>query len=132
MNVRKIKIAIIEDNDIFRESMKIALNQIDDFEIVWNTNTISCIDFICEKISFDILILDITTSKQTEHCNLDLIHKIRGQCPDLIMIVLIKQVESCYVAPIVKAGANAVMTLSTGKREFEKQIKFLNYEKTQT
>lgn len=122
MNAQKIKIAILEDNDVLRESIKIALNLVNDFEVVMDMCTTG-IQKMCENKSFDVLIMDISTSSDSKHCNVGLLQKIRRECPALKVIVLINHTESCYAAPIVKAGANAVMPISAGKREFEKQIR---------
>jgi DNA-binding NarL/FixJ family response regulator len=55
----KIKIAIIDDQDLFREGLKLILSQIDNFEVVFDTsNGYEFIDFL-QNTKPDVVLMDI-------------------------------------------------------------------------
>jgi len=59
----KIKIAIIEDQDLFREGIKLILSQIDNFEVVFDTsNGFEFIEFL-QNNKPDIVLMDINMPK---------------------------------------------------------------------
>jgi len=59
----KIKIAIIDDQDLFREGLKLILSQIDNFEVIFDTsNGYEFIDFL-QNNKPDIVLMDINMPK---------------------------------------------------------------------
>jgi DNA-binding NarL/FixJ family response regulator len=59
----KIKIAIIDDQDLFREGLKLILSQIDNFEVIFDTSDgFEFIDFL-QNNKPDIVLMDINMPK---------------------------------------------------------------------
>lgn len=57
--MKPIRIAIVDDHDLFREGIKLVLSQINDFEVVFDTNSgIAFLDFLSNETP-DIALMDI-------------------------------------------------------------------------
>lgn len=113
-----IKIAIIDQNKIFRESLKVLLEQIPGFIVATtsdiNTYTESLIDE-----SVEVLLLD--DSQGQERCQ-SILRSARSRNKSLKIIILTQDTEGLFPG----FGETEVMLKSSGKKAFESKIKNLN------
>ena len=113
-----IKIAIIDQNKIFRESLKVLLEQIPGFHVAISSDTDDCIDNLSGE-SFEVLLLDDSLGQ--ERCR-SIIREARSQNKTLKTIILTLDPETSYPGP----GVAAVMRKYSEKKDFETTIKNLN------
>ena len=83
-------IAIIEHNSFYRESLKTALNQIDDFNVVFDVDNIALIFDFSEQQNFQIILLD-WIYYQTES-----VMKMLQLYPNTKILILSNYIESCF------------------------------------
>ena len=85
-----INIAIIENNNFYRESLKTALNQIDGFMVVFDTDDVlSVLDFI-EEYNFQIILLDLFCY------HAESIKRILQLYPNTKILILSNYIETCF------------------------------------
>jgi len=113
-------IAIIEKNNVYRESLKTVLNQINDFKVVLNCS--ECPEFyqILNLINFNVLLLDYNIGK--DKC-LESIRKIKQINPEIKIIVLTDFLQTCYYKQFINSGADAVIYKNSSKMSMETQIR---------
>ena len=85
-----INIAIIENNNIYRESLKTALNQIDGFMVVFNTDNISLVFDFIEEYNFQIILLDLFCYQAES------VKKILQLYPNTKILILSNYIETCF------------------------------------
>jgi DNA-binding NarL/FixJ family response regulator len=113
-----IKIAIIDQNKIFRESLKVLLEQVPGFHVAISSDTDDCIDSLARE-SFDVLLLDDCFGQ--ERCR-SIIREVRSHNKMLKIIILTLDSERSYPS----ADVAAVMRKYSEKKDFETTIKNLN------
>ena len=114
-----MNIAIVEQNKAYRESLKILLNQIPGFRVVFDTDNHS--DFlkflITDKV--DILLLDfecIDTGGQ------EILLNYLNNFPTSKIIVLSYSLEICSYETMLQTYKLEVMLKNSTKKEFENHI----------
>lgn len=85
-----MNIAIIENNNLYRESLKTALNQIVDFKVVFDTDNINSFFQIIQSYDFQIILLDFNFYQN------DIITKIQILFPDTKILILSNFSEKCF------------------------------------
>jgi DNA-binding NarL/FixJ family response regulator len=109
-------IAIIEKNTFYRESLKIVLNQIDDFNVVFDTDNILPLFQIADIQSIQILLLDYDFYE-----NENLI-KIEQFSPSIKLLILSNYSENYFFDKHKERGLNFISKCST-KFLFEQKIR---------
>ncbi len=115
----KIKIAIIEDQDLFREGLKLVLSQIDNFEVVFDTsNGYNFIDFL-QNNKPDVVLMDIN---MPEIDGVETTKKAISVYPDLKIIALTLFSDQTHFTLMQNAGIKGFMQKSIKKQELQHAI----------
>ena len=120
-----MNIAIVEQNKAYRESLKILLNQIPNFRVVFDTDNHS--DFLKFLITgqTDILFLDFDC---IETVGQEILPKYRNSFPTSKIIVLSFSLEICRYETFLQTYNLDVMLKNSTKKEFENHIKEAVYK----
>lgn len=116
-------IAIIECSNFYRGSLKTALNQIDDVDVVFDSDNLnsflqSAKECICKIILIDSCIY------QNEN-----IKMIFNLLPEIKILVLSNFIEKCFFENAITNNSIDFISKSSNKCEFEQKIrKLLNFE----
>ncbi len=114
-----VKIAIIDDNDLFREGLVLILNQIDKFEIIFNTsNGFFFLDFIKTQKP-DIVLMDI---EMPEINGIETTKKALKIVPDLKIIAITMFENKEYYNSLVELGIKGFLLKHTNKKELKQAI----------
>ena len=115
----KIKIAIIEDQDLFREGLKLVLSQIDNFEVVYDTsNGYNFIDFL-QTNKPDVVLMDIN---MPEIDGIETTKKAISVYPDLKIIALTLFSDQTHYTLMQNAGVKGFMQKNIKKIELQHAI----------
>ncbi|QLL59694.1 MULTISPECIES: response regulator transcription factor [Empedobacter] len=118
--MKKIRIGLVDDHQLFLDGLIRLLEQEDDFEIVFSTTkAINLLDKL-NDVLIDILIVDIS---MPDINGLELIHKIRDQF-FLGKIIVI----SSYANSIDKSCVDAALLKEVSKKELFETIKSVHNE----
>lgn len=110
-----INIILIEQNKIFRESLKTVLDQIHDFKVVFDTDNFNNHENI-KIILPQLILIDYSFGKTI--CNI-IIDKALSTWPDIIFLLLTNYKEDCNIHGI--KTTNFILKNSS-KKEFEQLI----------
>lgn len=118
--MNKIKIAVVDDHHLFRAGLIQLLNQIADFEVVFDAvNGREFLDKLSEQ-AIDIVLLDIQMPemdgiKVTEH--------LRQKGEDPKIIILSMHDEDQFILHLLEIGANGYLLKDTDPDEMEEAIR---------
>ena len=108
------KVVIAEDHQLFREGLRAMLAGRDDLEIVAEADdgleAIRCI----RKYSPDLLLLDLSMPRLS---GISVIKDVRGQYPDMKILVLTIHESDQYVLETFKAGVNGYCIKDSSRNE---------------
>ncbi len=116
----KINLAIVEENRLYRESLRSVLNQIADFHIVRDEDTV---DDILQNLAdqiIDIVLLSIDVGRPK---GFDALKQLRRLFPQLNILVLLDYPETCYYEHAVTEGANDAIPKFSGKSVIEQHVR---------
>ncbi len=118
-----IKIAIIDDHDLFREGIRLVLGQIEDFDVVFDTSDGSLfLEFLQHTIP-DVVLMDInmpiidgveTTEKSLE------------MRPELKIIALTMFADTTHYTQMINAGVKGFILKKSNKNELQHAITMVN------
>ncbi len=117
--MKKIRIAIIDDHDLFREGLNLVLNQIDGFEVVFcSDNALLLLDFINNEMP-DVVLMDIEMSIMDGYQATEIALK---KCPTIkiIALTMFSDVDSFH--RMIKSGAKGFISKNSGKPELYQAI----------
>jgi DNA-binding NarL/FixJ family response regulator len=112
-----MNIVIIENNNFYRESLKVALNQIDDFNISFDTDNLNSFFQIVDSFDCQIILLDFTFY-QSEN-----IRKILQLLPNAKVLVLSNYTENYFLEPQIDGISFGFIPKCSTKNVFEQKIK---------
>lgn len=114
-----IKIAIMEDHEMFREGMKLLLSSIPSIEVVGTfSNREDLISFL-KKALPDILLMDI---KLKEDSGIALTEFLVDQFPDLKVVALSMYDDPNIILKMIAAGASGYLLKNVTKEELKDAI----------
>jgi DNA-binding NarL/FixJ family response regulator len=115
----KIKIAIIEDQDLFREGLKLVLSQITDFEVVFDTsNGYDFIDYL-QSNKPDVVLMDINMPKID---GIETTKKAISVYPDLKIMALTLFSDHTHYTLMQNAGVKGFVQKNINKQELQLAI----------
>jgi len=117
-----IKIAVVDDHHIFREGLRLVLQQINDLEIVYDTH--SGKDFLeyVQNHPIDVVLVDILMPEIT---GIELTQKLMKLNPDLKIIALTMFSDLEHYSQMMTAGALGFLVKSASKEELHQAIKIV-------
>ncbi len=98
----RIKIMIIDDHDMVRQSLSALLGCFDDFEVVAGASNAQIGLMLCHKYMPDVVLMDILMPGMDGVAATRVLHK---SWPDISIIALTSSVEEADIHNILKAGA---------------------------
>jgi DNA-binding NarL/FixJ family response regulator len=114
-----IRIAIVDDHDLFREGIKLVLNQIEEFNVVFDTSDGNRFVEALDNIQFDIVLMDIEMPAingiQTTHLSLN-------AKPDLKIIALTMFSDTGHYTQMIQAGVRGFILKKANKFELQQAI----------
>jgi DNA-binding NarL/FixJ family response regulator len=115
----EIQIAIVEDHDLFREGIKLVMNQIEGFKVVFDTSDGNRLIEILDKIQIDIVLMDIEMPAingiQTTIISLNV-------KPDLKIIALTMFSDTGHYTQMIQAGVRGFILKKANKFELQQAI----------
>ena len=112
-----MNIVIIEQNKIFRESLKTVLNQIADFEVVFDADN-NCFPEDISNIQVNLILIDCNLGKDKFNETIKKAIKVWG--PSIRCIFLTDYKEECTINGIESSD---IILKSSSKKEFENKIR---------
>jgi two-component system, NarL family, response regulator LiaR len=104
--LNKIKIMIIDDHDMVRQSLSALLSCFDDFEVVGGASNAQIGLMLCHKYMPDVVLMDILMPGMDGVAATQILHK---SWPDMSIIALTSSVEEADIHNILQAGAMSYM-----------------------
>ena len=117
--MKKIKLAIVDDHEIFRDGLRLVLEQIKEFEVVVEYESGDELLRHLDDVELDVILLDINMPgtdgiKATE--------LVKARKPDLGIIGLSMQSDQISPLKMIKNGADGFVQKKSGKYELEQAI----------
>jgi two-component system, NarL family, response regulator DegU len=118
--MNKIKLAVVDDHSLFRKGMISILNQVTDFEVVFDATNGR--EFLTKLVidPIDIVLLDL---QMPELDGIKTTEIIREKHPDVKVIILSMHDEDQFVLHLMEIGANGYLLKDTDSDEVEKAIR---------
>jgi len=115
----EINIAVIDDHDLFREGIRLVLNQIDGFNVVFDTSNGNQFVEVLNHLKVDIALMDIEmpviNGIQTT------INALKVK-PDLKVIALTMFSDTGHYTQMIKSGVKGFILKKTNKYELQQAI----------
>ncbi len=114
-----IKVAIIDDHKMFRDSIAHILNSTEGYQVIWTASTK---DESVEKLKSkqpDVLLMDIALGEDN---GIDLTQEIIGLYPNQRILALSMHHEEEYIVKMVEKGARGYLLKDSGVEELKKAI----------
>lgn len=117
--MNKIQIAIVDDHSLFRDGIKLVLNQIEGFEVTYDTSDgRDFIDFIT-KSPVDIVLMDI---EMPQINGIETTVKALEIVPDLKIIALTMFADEMHYVQMLKAGVKGFILKKADKYQLQQAI----------
>nr|MBC7613287.1 response regulator transcription factor [Pseudopedobacter sp.] len=114
--MKKMKIALADDHQLFRSGLRAMLKELDDFEIIYEAdNGQELLDKISGKLKPDIILLDI---KMPQINGFEAVVFIKEHYPSIKIIVLSMFSDEASVMKMVKEGVEGYLLKDANKQEF--------------
>ena len=114
-----IKIAIVDDHELFIDGLKLVLGQIENFELIFDSHDGKTFLEHLPLINPDIVLMDINMSGLS---GIETTSKALEIKPELKVIALTMFSEDAYYMQMVQAGAKGFILKKSGKYELEQAI----------
>ena len=120
--MKPIKIAVVDDHHIFREGLRLVLQQINDLDIVYDTHSGNDFLTYIQDHSIDVAIVDIL---MPEISGIELTQKLTKLKPNLKIIALTMFSDLEHYTQMISAGASGFLVKSASKEELHQAIKIV-------
>jgi DNA-binding NarL/FixJ family response regulator len=115
-----IKIVIADDHAIVREGLKRIVSSIEDMEVAGEAGNGTEVMQRVRELAFDVLVLDLSMPGRS---GMELIKLIRGEKPQLRILVLSMHQELQYAVRAIKNGASGYLTKESAPDQLEQAIR---------
>jgi DNA-binding NarL/FixJ family response regulator len=117
--MNKIQIAIVDDHDLFREGIMLVLNQINEFQVVFdNSNGYRFLETV-DKMPFDIVLMDIEMPVIN---GIETTTRALQLKPDLKIVALTMFSDTGHYTQMINAGVKGFIMKKANKFELEQAI----------
>lgn len=115
-----IKIAIVDDHELFVEGIEFILSSIPDFDVQFTCNDGETLLLKIQDHSPDILLLDLEMQPMD---GMAVVQELKSNYPETRIIVLTMHSEPELIAYLMKQGVNGYLLKDTKSNEFEQAIR---------
>jgi len=115
----EINIVVIDDHDLFREGIKLVLNQIEGFNVVFDTSDGNRFVEALNKIKVDIVLMDIEMPAIN---GIQVTINALNVNPELKVIALTMFSDTGHYTQMIKAGVKGFILKKTNKYELQQAI----------
>lgn len=123
---KMIKILIADDHAIVREGLKQIFSQTTDMVVVAEASNGQEVMDKIGKNDLNLVVLDITMPGKS---GLEVLREIKGQRPELPVLILSMYPEDQYAERVLKAGASGYLTKDSAPDELVKAIRQISQGK---
>lgn len=124
--MKKIRIIVVDDHEMFRSGIESLLKKNIDFELLQGVGTKAELDKVLSTEQIDIVLLDISLSGAS---GLDLLEEITYKYPDVKFIMLTMHQEIQYVKESLRKGAKGYLLKESGEKELFEAIYDVYHDK---
>ena len=117
--MKKHKVFIVDDHEIFRIGLRLLLNKIDDVEVVAEASNGKEFMELINKVDVDIVFMDISMPILD---GIEATEKVLEKYPELKIIALTTFGETEYFDGMIYAGVEGFMLKNSGPEDFKKAI----------
>ncbi|MBE0648175.1 MAG: response regulator transcription factor [Bacteroidales bacterium] len=115
-----IQLAVIDDHDLFREGLKLVLNQVEGLHVVYDTsNGLRFLEML-DQVPIDIALMDIDMPGIN---GIELTERALLQKPDLKVIAVSMFSDTGHYTQMIHAGAKGFVLKKASKFELEQAIR---------
>ena len=117
LEVIMIKVLIVEDQTMLRESLEHLLNAQSDIEVVGGTDDAAEAPELCKELKPDIVLLDVVTKKNSDGIHASGIHyaaEILKKFPNIKIVIMTGLPEITFIEEAKKAGAHSFINKTMG------------------
>jgi DNA-binding NarL/FixJ family response regulator len=108
-----IKILIVEDQAMLRESLQSLIGAQADMEVIGVTHDASKVPNLCKELKPDIVLMDVVTKNETN--GITYTAQIRKEYPQIKVVIMTGLPEITFVEEAKKAGAHSFISKDSGK-----------------
>jgi DNA-binding NarL/FixJ family response regulator len=107
-----IKILIVEDQTMLRESLEHIIGEQDDMEVVGTTDDAAKAPELCRKLKPDLVLMDVVTKNNSS--GIAYTAQIRKEYPEIKTVIMTALPEITFAEEARKAGAHSFMDKDMG------------------
>lgn len=109
-----IRVAIYDDDDLFRDILKLLINDSDEFEVVGSySRTVSILKNLKRDRS-DVVLMDINMPQMN---GINALRLLKGSFPDVNVLMLTSMEDKCTVLEAMRWGANGYILKGIGQEK---------------
>jgi len=107
-----IKILIVEDQTILRESLERVIGEQDDMEVAGSTDDAAKTPELCVKLKPDLVLMDVVTKNNAS--GITYTAQIRAEFPNIKIVIMTGFSEITFIDEARKAGAHSYVYKNSG------------------
>ena len=107
MSAAPVRVALVEDNDVFREALELLLGLRSDIDVVGSVGDGSKVTELCREFDPDVVVMDFRLPALD---GVEATRALRAVCPDVAVICLTASANLREVDALFEAGAVACLT----------------------
>jgi len=107
-----IRILIVEDQTLLRESLEHVIGSQNDMEVAGTTDDAANAPALCERLKPDLVLMDVVTKHNSS--GIAYTEKIRNEFPQIKIVIMTALPEITFVESAKKAGAHSFMDKEMG------------------
>lgn len=120
---KPIQILLLSDQTLIRKGMIALLEQVEDMDVVGETDSHENAVRLCVQLKPDVVILDLEAQYPNQ---IAIIRLIQQKCPNTPVLVLSSCTDDALIEGTLKAGAKGYITKNISVKEFIEDIRAIN------
>ena len=107
MSAAPVRVALVEDNEVFREALELLLGLRSDIDVVGSVGDGSKVADLCRQLDPDVVVMDFRLPALD---GVEATRALRAACPEVAVICLTASANLREVDALFEAGAVACLT----------------------
>ncbi len=107
MSAEPVRVALVEDNEVFREALELLLGLRSDIDVVGSVGDGSKVADLCRQLDPDVVVMDFRLPALD---GVEATRALRAACPEVAVICLTASANLREVDALFEAGAVACLT----------------------